>query len=104
MPLLDEATYKSTFGKKMQRVCADGNAPFSFWSYVDGIPKEDFQGYDCSEGGVRWVWRGDDGSFEHILIETKEDQDVFMVVVLDLQRIHVVGHRLMDFKREYGLR
>jgi hypothetical protein len=104
MSLLDEPSFLRTFGKKMVRVNADGDAPIPFWSYVDSIPKEDFQGYDCSEGSVRWVWRSDDHSFEHICIDTKEDGDVFMVIVLDLARREVAGHRLMDLKREYGLR
>jgi hypothetical protein len=104
MPLLDEVTYRSTFGKKMLRVGAGGNAPFPFWSYVDQIPKEEYRGFDCSEGSVQWVWREDGGRFEHILIDAKEDKDVFMVIVLDLQKKQVVGHRLMNFKQEYGLR
>lgn len=88
----------------MQRVAADGSAPFPFWSYVDDIPKEDFQGYDCSEGSVQWVWRDAGGRFEHILIDARGDKDVFMATVLDLQKKKVAGHRLMDFKQEYGLR
>ena len=104
MPLLDADTYKTTFGKKMLRVSADGSAPFPFWSYVDQIPKEDFQGFDCSDGSVQWVSREEGGRFEHILIDAKEDKDVFMVIVLDLAKKKVAGHRLMDFKREYGLR
>ena len=104
MPLLDEHAYRATFGSRMTRVPSDGNAPFPFWSYVDQIPSEDFQGYDCSEGSVQWVWRSDDGRFEHVLIDAKQDKDVFMAVVLDLTKREVVGHRLMDFKREYGLR
>lgn len=104
MPLLDVAAYRSTFGPKMLRVNAEGGAPFPFWSYVDTIPAEDFQGYDCSEGRVQWIWREAGGGFEHILIDTKEDRDVFMVIVLDLQNARVFGHRLMDFRREYGLR
>ena len=83
---------------------ADGSAPFSFWSYVDQIPKEDFRGYDCSEGRVQWVWRSEECRVEHICIDTKEDKDVFMVIVLDLAKKEVVGHRLMDFKHEYGMR
>src|SRR5579885_2825604 len=102
MPLLDEAAYRKTFGKKMLRVSPDGNAPFPFWHYVDQIPKEDFKGFDCSEGSVQWVWREEGGRFEHILIDTKEDKDVFMVVILDMLKQEVVGHRLMDFKSEYG--
>jgi len=102
--LLDDEAFRRTFGEKMVRVPSDGDAPFPFWDYVDAIPGEDYQGYDCSAGCVSWVWRGDDGRFEHILIDTREDRDVFMVVVLDLSKKEVVGHRLMDFKREYGLR
>ncbi len=104
MPLLDELAYRKTFGKKMLRVDADGNAPFPFWSYVDQIPKVDYQGFDCSSGSVQFIWREDGGQFEHILIDTKEDSEVFMIIVLDLQKKQVVGHRLMDFNREYGLR
>jgi hypothetical protein len=104
MPLLDENAYRTTFGAKMLRIRADGNAPFPFWDYVERIPSEDFRGYDCSEGSVQWIWRSDDGRFEHVLIDTNEDKDVFMVVVLDLVKKEVVGHRLMDFKHEYGLR
>jgi hypothetical protein len=104
MPPLDENAFRATFGNKMSRIPSEGSAPFPFWSYVDRIPLADFQGYDCSEGSVQWIWRSNDGAFEHILIDTKEDKDVFMVVVLDLVKREVLGHRLMDFKREYGLR
>ena len=93
-----------TFAKKMLPVTVEKNAPFPFWPYFDQIPKEDFQGYDCSEGNVRYVWRGDDQRFEHICIDTKEDEDVFMVIVLDLSRKEVAGHHLIDLKSEYGLR
>jgi hypothetical protein len=104
MPLLDETAFQKTFGNKMVRVGASGNTPVPFWSYVDDIPIADFQGFDCSAGSVQWVWREDGGRFEHILIDAKEDKDVFMVVVLDLLNKEVFGHRLIDFKREYGLR
>ena len=104
MPLLDESEYRMTFGAKMLRVRADGDASFPFWDYVERIPSEHFRGYDCSEGSVQWIWRSEDWRFEHVLIDTKEDKDVFMVVILDLVKRAVVGHRLMDFKHEYGLR
>jgi hypothetical protein len=104
MPLLNESEYRKTFGKTMKRLDADGNAPFPFWSYFDQIPQDDFRGYDCSDGSVQYVWRDEDGRFEHILVDTKTDKDVFMTIVLDLINKQVIGHRLMDFKSEYGLR
>ena len=99
MPLLDEETFRRLSGKKMLRVSAHGDAPLPFWDYVDQIPKSDFASYDCSDGSVQWIWRSEDRRFEHICIDTKEDKDVFMVIVLDLTKKEVAGHRLMDFKR-----
>ena len=104
MPLLDESGFLKASGKKMIRRDADGNAPFPFWSYFDQIPQDDFRGYDCSDGSVQYVWRDDEGRFEHVLVDTKNDKDVFMTIVLDLINKQVIGHRLMDFKGEYGLR
>lgn len=104
MALLDEESFRKTFGKKMLCVSDDEEPPVPFWSYLEEIPVQDFQGYDCSEGNVQWVWRDEAGHFEHVLIDTKEDKDVFMVVVLDLSTKQVFGHRLLDLKREYGLR
>jgi len=104
MALLDEEKFLATCAKKMVLVSPDDIPPFSFWPYFDQIPKKDFQGYDCSECVVRWIWRGDDQQFEHVCVSAKEDADVFMVIVLDLLKKKVAGHCLMDFKSEYGLR
>jgi len=88
----------------MRQVSPDESAPFEFWSYVDAIPAEDFQNHDCSAGSVQWVWRSGDGRYEHVLVDSHDDADVFMAVVLDLHNQEVFGHRLLDMKAEYGLR
>jgi hypothetical protein len=41
-------------------------------------------------------------AYEHVLVNT-EDQNVFMVLVLDLDAGVVYGHRILDLRREYGL-
>jgi len=104
MPQLDQTTFQQTFGARMLRIPADEAAPFDFWSYVDAIPEGDYCGYDCSEGSVQWVWQSEDMRYEHVLIDSAEDPDVFMVIVLDLVEGSVFGHRLLDLKSEYGLR
>ncbi|MEP4076219.1 hypothetical protein [Haloferula sp.] len=104
MKKLDEAAFRKTCGSSgMIRVKINEGPPFDFWPYVEAIPEEDFDGYDCGEGRVEWVWRSEDARFEHILINTVDDVNVFMGVVLD--RIHsvVVGHRLLDLNTEYGV-
>ena len=101
MTKLDEKGFAVTLTSGMTR--AQANPPFDFWRYVDEIPSADFNGYDCSEGIVSNVWRTNDNHFEHVLIDTKEDRNVFMVLVLDLRRQEVRGHRLLNLNDEYGL-
>ncbi|MBK1833957.1 hypothetical protein [Roseibacillus ishigakijimensis] len=104
MKKLDEAAFRKTSGGSgMIRVKINEGPPFDFWPYVEAIPEEDFNGYDCSEGRVEWVWRSEDSRFEHVLISTAEDVNVFMAVVLDRTHSVVVGHRLLDLNTEYGV-
>jgi hypothetical protein len=104
MPLLDKNAFGKTWTEKMVRVDEDEAPPFDFWPYIEEIPSTDYAGFDCSEGNVSWAWRTSDGKFEHILISAKEDKDVSMVIILDRAKSQVVGHHLLDLKREYGLR
>jgi hypothetical protein len=104
MPLLDKGAYLQTWTETMVRIGGNEAAPFDFWPYVENIPNADYAGFDCSEGSVSWAWRTSDQKFEHVLISTKEDKDVFMVIILDRSRQEVLGHHLLDLKREYGLK
>ncbi|MDF1659510.1 MAG: hypothetical protein P1U58_17975 [Verrucomicrobiales bacterium] len=101
MLALDEGEFAATFGSKM--IAVEGDPPFDFWPYVDSIPISDYQGFDCSECRITNVWRSDDGLFEHVMIRAKEDENVFMVIVLAPQKKVVVGHRLLNLNKEYGL-
>ena len=104
MNKLNYPDFKSTFGEKMIQLEFDKTPEINFWPYVEQIPNEDFEGYDCSEGNVQWIYRSDDGSFEHVLIDSKEDKDVFMAIILNIKEQSVLGHFLLDLKTEYGLR
>ena len=86
----------------MVRVQQDDQPPFDFWGYFDQIPSADFSGHDCSSGSVTYVYRHPSGRFEHVLVDS-DTRDVFMVVVLDRQNGVVLGHRLLDLPRLYGL-
>ena len=101
MPALDEQAFAATFDEKMIR--AEGDSPFDFWPYVESIPDADYNGYDCREGEVTNVWRSENGFYEHVLVNSKDDSNVFMVVVLDLRKSCVTGHRLLNLSEEYGL-
>ena len=103
MTRLDDTEYKTTFREPMQRVGEEEEPPFDYWPYFKQIPEADFEGFDCTEGQVDWAWRTQDGCFEHVLINTREDADVFMVLVLDRAAGSVCGHRILNLKKEYGI-
>lgn len=103
MKRLSEGEYLATMAVPMKRLPQDADAPFAFWDYFDSIPSADFEGHDCSAGTVTYVWQHPIGRYQHVLVDS-EDQDVFMVLVLDLAGHRVVGHRLLDLNREYGLK
>jgi hypothetical protein len=102
MRLLSEAEFQSTFASPMMRLAQDADPPFDFWPYFDEIPAEDFSGHDCSSGRVTYVYRDASGRFEHVLVDS-ENRDIFMVLVLDRETNVVLGHRLLDLPKLYGL-
>mgnify|MGYP000874511678 CR=1 FL=1 len=56
MRLLTEPEFLDTMKAPMIRASADAEPPFDFWEYFETIPIADFQGRDCGEGNVRYVW------------------------------------------------
>lgn len=87
----------------MQRVPIHADAPCDFWPYFDQIPVEEFEGHDCSGASVTYAWNDPSMRFQHVLVNS-EDDDVFMVLVIDLGRRAVFGHRILNLNREYGLK
>jgi hypothetical protein len=102
MKQLSEAEYLATMAEPMKRLSADGGAPVDFWLYFDCSPAADFEQHDCSAGSVTYVWEHPAGRYQHVLVDC-EDKNVFMVLVLDVHSREVLGHRLLDLNREYGL-
>ena len=86
----------------MKQLPSHAETPFPFWPYFDAIPSVDFEGHDCSEGAVTYVYEHPNGNYQHVLVNS-EDKNVFMILVLDLTSRSVLGHRLLDLNQEYGL-
>jgi len=72
----------------------DSTPPVYFWAYVESIPAEDFEFFDCRDGQVTHVYRMDD-QYEHVLINSQY-QGVAMVIVVDLKQGEILGHYLLD--------
>ena len=102
MKLLSEPEYRATFGPRMVRAGPDEAPLFDFWPYFEAIPQADFEGFDCTAGQVHWVYRDSEGKYENVLVSS-QDKNVFMALILDRGAQTVIGHRLLNLRREYGL-
>ena len=102
MKRLSKTEYLATMAVPMKQLASDAQPPFDFWNYFEAIPLVDFEGHDCSEGAVTYVYDHPNGNYQHVLINS-EDKNVFMVLVLDLASRSVLGHRLLNLNQEYGL-
>ncbi|WP_050025273.1 hypothetical protein [Verrucomicrobium sp. BvORR034] len=102
MKHLTESEFRATFAGPMQRVALDTEPPVPFWDYFDAIPTDQFAGHDSSVGSVSHAWTDATGRFQHVLVDT-DDKNIFMVIVLDLRKRSVFGHRLLNLNDEYGV-
>ena len=102
MKRLTEIEFNSTFSNSMRQKKADGIPDVDFWSYFDNLPKEEFGEFDFSENRVEWIYTDSSGKFEHVLVNSK-NKNIFFVMVLDLKDKVVYGHRVLNLENEYGI-
>ena len=90
--LLDYTEFKKTQSNPKRLTSGEPNV--EFWDYVEAIPVEDFQGFDCRAGNVSHVYMMDNG-YQHILVNS-EYQGVAMVIVINSKANVVYGHYLLN--------
>jgi hypothetical protein len=77
MKLLSRTEYLATMAEPMKRLPSNATPPVSFWDYFEATPSVDFEGHDCSEGVVTYIWEHPSGKYQHVLVDS-EDKNVFM--------------------------
>lgn len=102
MRRLTRQQFLATFRAPMQPIAQHASPPFDFWSYFDAIPPADFEGYDFTDCIVEHAYLDASGSYQHVLIRSNE-KNIYLVLVLDMQKHDVFGHRVLDLNKEYGL-
>ncbi|MDG4820988.1 hypothetical protein O7635_03855 [Asanoa sp. WMMD1127] len=102
MALLTESEYRATMDPHPVEVGPDEAPPFDFWDYFESIPQDDCDGHDFSSGTVSYAWTMPATDCQHVLIRC-ETANVFLVLILDLERDQVLGHYLLDLGNLYGL-
>jgi hypothetical protein len=101
--LLNQTEFRSTFGAKMIDITKSATNVIDIWPYVKSIPAAELNGHAICDEFVEFVYRSDDGGYDHVLVVTHTN-NVYLVVVVDLARNSIHGHRLLDLNQEYGLK
>lgn len=98
---LDAAAFAACFEEPMVDVTDEGSeADVDIWPYVDALDPAKFGVEQFDD--VDRVYQDARGRYDQILIAT-DRPDIFLVVVVDVRKNAVHGHRLLDLNVEYGL-
>lgn len=100
--LLSEAEFDSTFATPMREVTASATNVLNIGPYVAAIPSAELSGSVAVPSCVEHVYRNASNTFDHVLLVTNT-KHVYLVVVVDLVRDTIFGHRVLDLKHKYGL-
>lgn len=102
MARLTEAEFMATMADPMGPVRDAHELPAGFWEYVDDIGDSDLDGRSVGPE-IAHSYADPTDQWHHLLIATDEDQ-VFLVVILDSVNNAIRGHHVLDLPRLYGLR
>ena len=100
---LAKQEYLATFQGQMKNVTDLGDAAVDVWPYIAAARRDlELSDYTVEHRLVEYVYRSEDGQFDHVLIPYGL-RNVYVTVVVDRfeQRVH--GHYLLDLNEEYGL-
>lgn len=100
--LLDEKQFLATIAAPMRDVTGEVTNVIDIWPYVESVPPEDLRGHEVDNHFVEYVYRDATGRFDHVQVMTKT-KNVYLTVVVDLQRDAVHGHHLLDLNEKYGV-
>ena len=94
--------YQATFMAPMVDVSQTAEPVLDIWPYVEAVPEYDLEGFTLLDGIVRYVYQSPPGQYLHVLVST-EDENVFLVVIIDLFSVKITGHYLLDLVTLYEL-
>jgi hypothetical protein len=95
--------YMQTMSPEMIDVTDSVSAMVDIWPYVELLAEEGIvPEYVYENALIELVFRNQSDTFDHVLLPTDNDQ-VFVVIIVDLILKIVKGHLLLDLNKEYGM-
>lgn len=101
---LTKDEYLGTMGTKMVDVTDTAEPAVDIWPYIQQLTKDKLVlEYFYENNLVEKVYKNDTGTFDHVLIPT-DNQNIFVVIVVDLPQAKIKGHYKLDLEEEYGIK
>ena len=94
--------YQATFAVPMLDVSQTAEPVLDIWPYVEVVPEADLEGFNVLDGIVQYVYQSPSRQYLHVLVSTN-DNNTFLVVIIDLLAVKITGHYLLDLVLLYGL-
>ena len=100
---LNTEDYQEEFNEGMRNVTGLNNSGVDIWPYVQELVEEKIVSAPIAEKQlVEIVYQNDSNTFHHILLP-HDKENIFIVVLVDLQQQTVAGHYRLDLNDVYGL-
>ena len=102
---LSEKEFQKTFGDKMTDITLmEIEEPIDIWNYVEELTKRKaVDQYVFDRQLVELIYRNDQNTYDHVLLPT-ENKNIFMVIVVDLKKKKIFGHRILNLNEKYRLK
>jgi len=98
--LLTEAEFDACWALPMKDVTGSVENAINIWPYVDAIDPVSI----CVKTilDVTYVYRDAQARYDHVIVET-DQENVVLVIVVDIDKAAVFGHHFLDLNIKYGL-
>lgn len=103
MVQLSETEYKATLIGKMTDVTESAEPVVDIWDAVSVLVRNNVVIKAVWEQQfVEKVYRNSNNTFDHVLLPTN-DQDTFIVIVVNIIQKNIKGYYILDLRKEYGV-
>lgn len=100
---LTEKDFKSTMDSEMIDITEIAEPIVDIWPYIEVLVKNNLiTEYIYQNGLIDSVYQNEQNTFHHVLIPTDND-NVFIVLVIDIRKEIIKGHIKLNLNKEYGI-
>lgn len=101
---LSRKEFEKTFSNKMIDVTKTAEPIVNIWEYAKVLSNQQLiPAIVYNKEFVKFVYRNNENTFEHILLPTSE-KNVFVIIVVNIIEKKIEGHYKIDIEKEYSLK